>query len=131
MSTAELSVDSRLTFSRAEFDLFLSYSVPAGAALGLLGLAWSVVTSFMAAGLSPARLASVSLYSVLAVLLFSLSLPSYSGQLDRTSYNTIPTAIKTWDSKLRFLELHHGYGLFRFLSLVSVTSLTHSLTSGA
>ena len=60
------------------------------------------------------RLASVSLYTVLAVALFSLSLPSYSGQLDRKTYDRIPASIKTWDSRLRFLELNHGYGLFRY-----------------
>ena len=113
VSWSDLSVDPNLTFTRAQFDLFLSYSVPAGAGLGLLGLLWSMVRSLRSAGLNPARLATVILYSVTALSLFSLSLPSYAGQLDRATYDKIPAAIKTWDSRLRFLELHHGYGLFR------------------
>ena len=113
VSTSDLSIDSRLTFTRADFDKFLSYSVPAGAALGLLGLVCSVVSSFLMSGRSPTKLATVSLYSVLALALFSLSLPSYAGQLDRKTYDNIPSSLKTWDRRLSFLELHHGYGLFR------------------
>ena len=111
--SADLSIDTSLNFTRADFDKFLSYSVPAGAALGLLGLVCSVVSSLMSAGRSPAKLATVTLYSVVAVVLFSLSLPSYAGQLDRNTYDHIPASIKTWDRRLSFLELHHGYGLFR------------------
>ena len=72
------------------------------------------------------RLASVSLYTVLAVALFSLSLPSYSGQLDRKTYDRIPASIKTWDSRLRFLELNHGYGLFRYSNRCSIMYITLS-----
>lgn len=113
VSWTELSIDPSLTFTRAQFDLFLSYSVPAGAVLGLLGLLYSVVTALRSAGSNPGKLGTVILYSVTALALFSLSLPSYAGQLDRKTYDRIPAAIKSWDSKLRFLELHHGYGLFR------------------
>ena len=62
--------------------------------------------------------------------LFSLSLPSYAGQLDRKTYDMIPTAIKTWDNKLKFLELHHGYGLFRYSPLASTLVFLSLLSSG-
>ena len=130
VSRTDLSIDTNLTFTRAQFDLFLSYSVPAGAVLGLLGLVWSVVTALRSAGLNPARLATVILYSVIALSLFCLSLPSYAGQLDRKTYDMIPATIKTWDSKLKFLELHHGYGLFRYPPLFSTLVFLSLLPPG-
>ena len=130
VSWSDLSVDPNLTFTRAPFDLFLSYSVPAGAGLGLLGLLWSMVTSLRSAGLNLARLATVILYAVIALSFFCLSLPSYAGQLDRKTYDKIPATIKTWDSKLRFLELHHGYGLFRYPSLSSTIVFLSLLSPG-
>ena len=107
------SVDTRLTFTRQQFDQFLSYAVPAGALCGALGLLWSVISSIRAAGLQARSLATVLLYSLLACTLFTLSLPSYAGQLDRQAYDRIPSSVKHWDRRLAHLELHHGYGLFR------------------
>ena len=130
VSWDDLSIDPNLTFTRPQFDLFLSYSVPAGALLGLVGLIWAVVRAIMSAGLNPARQATVILYSVIALSLFSLSLPSYAGQLDRKTHDMIPTAIKTWDNKLKFLELHHGYGLFRYSPLSSTLVFLSLLPPG-
>ena len=94
-------------------------------------MVWSVVTALRSAGLNSARLATVTLYAVIALSLFCLSLPSYAGQLDRKTYDRIPATIKTWDSKLRFLELHHGYGLFRSPSLSSTLVFLSLLSPGA
>ena len=106
-------MDTRLTFTRQQFDQFLSYAVPAGALCGVLGLLYSIISSIRAAGLQARSLATVLLYSLLACTLFTLSLPSYAGQLDRQAYDRIPSTVKQWDRKLAHLELHHGYGLFR------------------
>ena len=48
--------------------------------------------------------------------MFSLSLPSYAGQLDRDTYDRIPSQFKVWHRKLSHLELHHSYGLFRSMT---------------
>merc|ERR1719219_2189792 len=48
-----------------------------------------------------------------AVGLFCLSLPSYSGQLDRRTYDALPRAFKEADRSLGALQLTNSYGLFR------------------
>ena len=55
ISTSDLNIDTQLTFTRAQFDQFLSYSVPAGAVLGAGGLLYSVFSALRAAGLSLKR----------------------------------------------------------------------------
>ena len=109
----DFSIDSSLAFSMKDFDNFLSYSVTAGAALGLAGVVWSVIISLRLTPITMRSLVTISIYSILALSMFSLSLPSYAGQLDRRAYDRIPAEIKLWDRRLSHLELHHGYGLFR------------------
>ena len=96
-----------------DFDTFLSYSVPAGAVLGLTGLVWSAVTSLRLTSITARNMATITTYTILAVSMFTLSLPSYTGQLDRRTYDRIPAEVKLWDRRLSHLQLHHGYGLFR------------------
>ena len=95
--------------------------------LGAVGLLWSVVTSLRSAGVrSVSNIITVLLYSGLALTLCTLSLPSYSGQLDRATYDKIPREVKNWDRKLSHLELHHGYGLFRWsYTMITIKPLVH------
>ena len=101
--------------------------------LGAVGLLWSVVTSLRSAGVrSVSNIITVLLYSGLALTFFTLSLPSYSGQLDRATYDKIPREVKNWDRKLSHLELHHGYGLFRWsYTMITITpdSIGHGTVS--
>merc|ERR1719154_598935 len=78
------------------------------------GLVWAILVSFKDA--SPGRWPTLVLYSLLAAGLFTLSLPSYAGQLDRRTYDAIPSQVKLWHRKLSPLELHHSYGLFRSMT---------------
>ena len=96
-----------------DFDNFLWYTVTAGAGLGLSGVIWSGVISLRSSGVNIRNLMTTTVYTVLAVSMFTLSLPSYTGQLDRRAYDIIPSEVKLWDRRLSHLELHHGYGLFR------------------
>ena len=109
----DFSIDSSLAFSMKDFDNFLWYTVTAGAGLGLSGVIWSGVISLRSSSVNIRNLMTTTVYTVLAVSMFTLSLPSYAGQLDRRAYDIIPSEVKLWDRRLSHLELHHGYGLFR------------------
>jgi len=116
---SDFTVDSALAFSPRDFDTFLSYSVPGCVYVGGFGLLVAVVLSVKEA-LVPAGLlvklkgvTKVCLYCGVGVLMFGLSLPSYSGQLDRATYDRVPRVFKQWDRGVGQLELTHSYGLFR------------------
>ena len=108
----DFTIDASLAFSKQDFDIFLSYSVPAGLVLGGIGLTWSVAVGLMKTN-GPRSVTILAVYSAIAGIMFTLSLPSYAGQLDRVTYDKIPGQVKLWDRRLAHLELHHGYGLFR------------------
>jgi len=114
--TPQLTLDSSLAFSAADFDWFLSYAVPTGLLLGGISLAWAGIMSLHRALQEQARVLSVLvtlLHLLLAVAMFGLSLPSYSGQLDRATYDRLPRELKVADRALGPLQLTHSYGLFR------------------
>lgn len=114
--TSSWTVESSVAFSTADFGTFLSYAVPTGLILGLLSLVWAAMISLRKASKtkSPLRsLLTTVFHLFLAVGFFCLSLPSYSGQLDRPTYDALPRAFKEADRSLGALQLTNSYGLFR------------------
>eukprot|EP00092_Neocalanus_flemingeri_P022033 GFUD01023898.1.p1 GENE.GFUD01023898.1~~GFUD01023898.1.p1 ORF type:complete len:639 (+),score=170.92 GFUD01023898.1:81-1997(+) len=115
----DLSVDSSLAFTSQDFDTFLSYAVPGGIYAGgfglLLACLFALKEAFSQAGkLGKVRsVLTVVLYCAVAAGMFGLSLPSYSGQLDRATYDRVPRELKNWDRRLDRLQLTSSYGLFR------------------
>jgi len=118
----DLTVDSSLAFNNRDFDNFLSYAVPGGVYIGGLGLALASLFALADALNQPGKLAKVKsvlmviLYCCVAAAMFGLSLPSYSGQLDRATYDRVPRVFKQWDRRLQRLHLTSSYGLFRSMT---------------
>ena len=114
--TSSWTVESSVTFSTGDFDTFLLYAVPSGIFLGLLSLVWAALISLRNAIKTPSPLRSLLptvFHLFLAIGLFCLSLPSYSGQLDRATYDALPRSFKESDRSLGALQLTNSYGLFR------------------
>lgn len=61
-------------------------------------------------------LLGVCIYAGLGVVMFGLSLPSYTSQLDRATFNKVPKVFHTFDRKLDGLKLTSSYGLFRSMT---------------
>jgi len=115
----DLTVDSSLTFNSKDFDTFLAYAVPGGVYVGGFGLLLACLVAVKEAVSQPRTLGKVTsvvtvvLYCGVAAGMFGLSLPSYSGQLDRATYDRVPKVFKAWDRGLDRLHLTSSYGLFR------------------
>jgi len=115
----DFSIESSLAFNSKDFDVFLSYAVPAGIYIGGSGLVLASVLSFKEALIQPGKFSKlksvimVLIYCLLGSAMFGLSLPSYSGQLDRATYDRVPKIFKQWDRRLGSLHLTSSYGLFR------------------
>jgi len=121
--TSDFTISSSVAFTPADFDWFLSQAVPLGLGLGLLSLIWASIISlrrsFDARDTCWRNLASLMttlLYLVMAAGMFCLSLPSYSGQLDRATYDSLPRVFKQADRSLGSLQMVHSYGLFRSMT---------------
>ena len=56
---------------------------------------------------------AVLAYSAVAAAMFGLSLPAFTGQLDRPTYDRVPQIFKAWDQSLDKFQLTSSYGLFR------------------
>ena len=114
--TATGTIESSIAFSTADFDTFLSYAVPLGIVLGILSFIWAAFISLRKAIKTQSPFIScltTLLHLLLAIALFCLSLPSYSGQLDRATYDALPRSFKEADRALNSLQLTNSYGLFR------------------
>ena len=114
--TASGTIESSIAFSTADFDTFLSYAVPLGIVLGILSFIWAAFISLRKVIKTQSPFIScltTLLHLLLALGLFCLSLPSYSGQLDRATYDALPRSFKEADRALNSLQLTNSYGLFR------------------
>ena len=56
---------------------------------------------------------AVLAYSAVAAAMFGLSLPAFTCQLDRPTYDRVPQIFKAWDQSLDKFQLTSSYGLFR------------------
>jgi len=119
---SDFTVDSSLAFNQRDFDTFLSYAVPGGIYIGGFGLLVASFFAFKEALSQPGKfgkfksVVTVVIYCGLGAVLFGLSLPSYSGQLDRATYDRVPRVFKQWDRRLQSLHLTSSYGLFRSMT---------------
>ena len=112
----DFTIDSQIEFTRQSFDLFLSYSVPAGVLLGAVGLFYSILISLYNSLKSDKvllNLISVIAYAGIGIFMFGTSLPSFTGPLNRTTYDQLPKVVKSWDKATNQFELTGSYGLFR------------------
>jgi len=118
----DFTVDSSLAFNNRDFDTFLSYAVPGGIYIGGSGLLLACLFAFTDALSQPGKFGKaknvllVALYCGVGAAMFGLSLPSYSGQLDRATYDRVPREFKQWDRRLQPLHLTSSYGLFRSMT---------------
>jgi len=112
---SDLTIDSSVAFTEEDFERFVSYAVPGGVLLGLVGLAYSVLIaayiSIKDGGIKSLLL--LAPYILTAAVIFGISLPSFTGQLDRPTYDQIPKSIKSLDSMTSQFDLTSSYGLFR------------------
>jgi hypothetical protein len=112
-------IGSSVAFTRQEFDTFLQTAVPAGIYLGGGGLLLACLVALQAAlrsrGLASkkANVVTVLAYSAVASAMFGLSLPSFTAQLDRATYERVPQVFKSLDRTLDQFHLTSSYGLFR------------------
>jgi len=112
-------MESAVQFTEKQFDLFLAYAVPAGILLGLVGLFYASVISLKDSFSTPGvcgslfTFATVLVYIVVSCLMFATSLPSFTGQLDRHTYDILPKYTKDLDKATDRFELTSSYGLFR------------------
>jgi hypothetical protein len=118
----DFTVDSSLAFNSRQFDTFLSWAVPGGIYIGGFGLLLASIFAFADAVRQPGIFGKIKsvlvvcVYCVAGAALFGLSLPSYSGQLDRAVYDRVPRLLKVWDRRLQGLHLTSSYGLFRSMT---------------
>jgi len=118
----DFTVDSSLAFNNKDFDTFLSYAVPGGIYIGGFGLLMASLFALADALSQPGKFGKaksvliVAMYCGVGAAMFGLSLPSYSGQLDRATYDRVPRVFKLWDRRLQSLHLTSSYGLFRSMT---------------
>jgi len=116
----DFTVESSINFSRSDLTWFLSLAVPFGIGLGLCGLTWSILMSLVQEARSwksfskkTLAVLEIVLYAFVAFAMFFLSLPSFTRQLDRPSFDKIPPLVHEYDRKLGNFHLTSSYGLFR------------------
>ena len=115
----QLAVESKVMFTEQQFDAFLAHAVPLSIIVGAFGLLYAVIISLVKcfkgdSGLrTMLNLFTVLLYTSVACSMFVTSLPSYTGQLDRTTYDQLPRVVKDMDRATARFQLTASYGLFR------------------
>ena len=117
--TSDFTVHSQVDFTRQSFDLFLTYAVPTGVVLGAIGLTYSILISLYKTVKSDQvvlNLLSVLIYAGVGIFMFGVSLPSFTGPLDRSTYDYLPRVVKTWNKATDRFELIGSYGLFRLMT---------------
>jgi hypothetical protein len=101
--------------------MFTSFQVPVYQCIGGGGLLFACCLSLLKVlttyrGSKAGKLMdilSVLLYSAVAAAMFGLSLPVFTAQLDRPTYERVPQIFKDWDRALDRFQLTSSYGLFR------------------
>jgi len=117
--TKQFVIESNVAFTEKQFDDFVANAVPVGIGLGILGLVyaccvafWKSFNSFNCSS-TLYNVITVLFYFVVATFMFAVSLPSFTGQLDRSAFDKLPTQFKVWDRNTRQFSLTSSYGLFR------------------
>ena len=117
--TEPISISSSVGFSHEQWDAWVAWIVPLTVWLGQIWLMYEVVSCLFSSltrptGI-PAKLLCIlltSVYSVLALLLFLFSLPSYT-QIAPGYRHTLPPALFRWEQSLSPYNLASHYGPFR------------------
>ncbi|EEB19962.1 conserved hypothetical protein [Pediculus humanus corporis] len=110
------TIDSEITFTKAEFDQFVAKAVPAGIYIG--GVSLLIVSikalylSFRVRGSKVKTLLVTLIYIAAAIFLFGISLVPYS-VLHKSSNSTIIPSLKRTYHRLEHLQIVNSYGLFR------------------
>jgi Lipase maturation factor len=118
---SDFSISSSVAFNQQDLEHFLHSAVPLGIYLGGGGLALACLLALLkvltAFRLSKARkmmdIMTVLMYSTVGAAMFGLSLPVFTAQLDRPTYERVPQIFKDWDRTLDRFQLTSSYGLFR------------------
>jgi len=123
----------KVTFSRTDFDKFVSDATPVGLALGALSMCLAFVASVLKAAWpqdTPSRLTkslthflSLVVHSVLALGLFAISVPVFLRGIGQQSIiaeepnlRQFLPIVDTLSSATHQLNLVHSYGLFRTMT---------------
>ena len=117
--TSPVAVSSSVRFSQEQWDAWVAWIVPRTVWAGQIWLLYEVVSCIFSSLIRPtgflAKLLSLlltSIYSVLALLLFLFSLPSYS-QIAPAYRASLPPALIRWEQALSPYSLASHYGPFR------------------
>jgi Lipase maturation factor len=117
----DFSISSSVAFNQQDLENFLHSAVPLGIYFGGGGLMLACLLALLkvltAFRLSKARkmmdIMTVLMYSAVGAAMFGLSLPVFTAQLDRPTYERVPQIFKAWDRTLDRFQLTSSYGLFR------------------
>ena len=117
--TGPLSISSSVGFSQEQWDAWIAWIFPRTVWAGQIWLLYEVVSCILSSLIRPtgflAKLLSLlvtCVYSVLALLLFLFSLPSYT-QIASGYRSSLPPALFRWEQSLSPYSLASHYGPFR------------------
>ncbi|KAK6633625.1 hypothetical protein RUM44_004232 [Polyplax serrata] len=114
--TSKWTLDSEIAFTKAEFDMFIKRSVPAGIYIGSISLfvlsIQAIYNSFKQPGGKFSTLLVTLLYVTAAFFLFGISLVPHS-VLHTSSNSTITPPLRKMYGKIEHLQIANSYGLFR------------------
>ncbi|KAI6646130.1 Lipase maturation factor 2-like isoform X1 [Oopsacas minuta] len=117
--TDPIEISSSINFSQKEWDVFVAWIVPWTVWLGVAWLLYEILSALVNSLIQPRSLVgklisvlATCIYSVLALLLFLYSLPSYT-HIAPSYRSSLPPALFRWESTLSSYNLASHYGPFR------------------
>ncbi|KAK6644938.1 hypothetical protein RUM43_001214 [Polyplax serrata] len=114
--TSKWTLNSEIAFTKAEFDMFIKRSVPAGIYIGSISLfvlsIQAIYNSFKQPQGKFSTLLVTLLYVTAAFFLFGISLVPHS-VLHTSSNSTITPPLRKMYGKIEHLQIANSYGLFR------------------
>ena len=115
----ERAIATRITFTRAQFDLFLRRFLPVCLFLAWCSLTFTIGRSVFVAIRRPAKIyakifhtLTTITYAILAMSLFLVSLVPFT-VIERHTSSALPYELQSWYKKFEPYHLFNAYGLFR------------------
>jgi hypothetical protein len=112
-------ISTRVTFTRAQFDLFLRRFLPICLFIAWCSLIFTIGRSVFIAMRRPTKIYAkifhtlvTSAYAILAMSLFFVSMVPFT-VIERQTGNALPYELQSWYNKFQDYHIFNAYGLFR------------------